>query len=736
MRLIIAEKTAVAEAIAATIPGETIKKSGYLQKGNDIITWASGHLLQLKEPEDYDPKYGKWQLEDLPIFFLDWGLKPISQRNISTSHLSQLDIIGRLLQQADSVIHAGDPDDEGQLLIDEILRWFHYRGPIYRMNTNDTTSSALYSAIQNLTDNKDKESFGWAAHARRVADAIVGYNCSRYFTIKNPKTLLTVGRVQTATLGLVVLRDQEINAHKKRPYYSIFANIKVADKTIKAAYQPPKTGETQTDEKIFTKEDAQRVISMISSQTSLSVTISHKEFFENPPLPFNLTELQLYCNKKFSYDPSRVLSITQTLRDKYKAITYNRSDCQYLSETQFSNRFDTMAQVTNNISFNPKGMDMTIHGRCFDDQKLTAHTAIIPQNTPVDITSMTEEEKTVYLAICKFFMTQFFPPAKKGQTSLYAPLPDGGHLVATATVILERGYRYLFRDHPDEQSSKNSESALPKIPPSFYFGSVDDVMYEIRETSPPPFYTKASLLKDMTQVAKYVKDPVIRDLLIEKDKGKKGENGAIGTVATRSQIIDTLFTRGYLLSNGNTLTATPLGRELYRILPDQLKKPDMTAYWWQMQQGIQNGTLHWTAMINSVLNAVQEILQTEYPHVDFSLIPNDLRRNKTSAIGVCPRCGGNIREAKTKFFCTNYSSGCKFVIWKRSKLPMLSRTIFTEADAKKFLAGDPVRKRNLVAANTGNLFSGSLTMIDDPSNSHGPKFVLVPHRKKGRGELH
>lgn len=206
MPLVIAEKPAVALTISSAIPGIEQKNDGYIQKGGYTITWEMGHLLVLKEPEDYNISYKTWSLEQLPIYFPDWQLKPRGK----SRGVSQLNIIGNLLKQADSVIHAGDPDDEGQLLIDEILRWFQYHGPVYRINTNDTTEPALRSALQQLRDNRECESTGWAAHARRVADMIVGYNCSRFFTLKNPKTMLSVGRVQTATLGLVVRRDQAV----------------------------------------------------------------------------------------------------------------------------------------------------------------------------------------------------------------------------------------------------------------------------------------------------------------------------------------------------------------------------------------------------------------------------------------------------------------------------------------------------------------------------------------------
>ena len=183
MKLIIAEKPAVAKAISAVIPGAGRSGKGYIEKGDYNITWAMGHLLTLKDPEDYDPAYKKWSLDALPLYFPDWGMKPNGQ----DGRKEQLEIIGRLLKRADSVIHAGDPDDEGQYLIDEILRWYQYKGPVYRINTNDTSASAMKNALNNLEDNRPLEKVGWAAHARSVADIIVGYNCSRYFTLKNPE---------------------------------------------------------------------------------------------------------------------------------------------------------------------------------------------------------------------------------------------------------------------------------------------------------------------------------------------------------------------------------------------------------------------------------------------------------------------------------------------------------------------------------------------------------------------
>lgn len=730
MKLIIAEKPAVAKAISAVIPGAGRSGKGYIEKGDYNITWAMGHLLTLKDPEDYDPAYKKWSLDALPLYFPDWGMKPNGQ----DGRKEQLEIIGRLLKQADSVIHAGDPDDEGQYLIDEILRWYQYKGPVYRINTNDTSASAMKNALNNLEDNRPLEKVGWAAHARSVADIIVGYNCSRYFTLKNPETLLTVGRVQTATLGLVVLRDQAIEGHRKQMYYTISANTSVDGRQIKTVYEPCTSDPNLVDGKILSEKYAKEKSGWLTGRHLDTVVVSFSEEYEQPPLPFNLTELQLYCSGKFGYDPSQVLAITQTLRDQYEAITYNRSDCQYLSEAQYQESGATMAQVIQNISFNPKGMDLTIHSRCFDDSNLTAHTAIIPQNKAIDIREMSEEERSVYLAICKFYMAQFYPPAKKGKTRLEAALEDGGRLTATSTAILAPGYRYLFRN--DSIEGDESSPALSGLAPGSYPGDILEVEYDTKETKPPARYTKASLGKDMTRIAKYVEDPEVKALLLAKDKGKKGENGSIGTVATRAAIIDKLEEHGYLEVTKKKLVSTPLGRELYRVLPDQLKRPDMTAYWWAIQEDIKQGKAPWTQLTDSVLDMVKDVVRTDYPSVDLSVIPDRLKRKRSSSaqrVGVCPRCGGDVVELKNSFSCANYKNGCKFVLWKKSKMSMLAKTTFTAADAKKLLSGQGVKKTKLVKKD-GSTFSATLIMADDPNSPYGPNFTFAPRANgKDRG---
>ena len=386
---------------------------------------------------------------------------------------------------------------------------------------------------------------------------MVGVNCSRYFTLKNPGTLLTIGRVQTATLGLVVARDQAIEGHVRQNYYEVVAELDVEGRKVDAVYAPKKDDPELEDGRILDRRYAGEKEKLIQSEPTRKVKVTRKEVMEPPPLPFNLTELQSYCSTRFGYDPTEVLNITQSLRDK--------------------------------------------------------HTAIIPQNKAVNLDDLTERERQVYLAICKYYMAQFLPPAKKARTSLTAPLSDGGILKASATEVLEPGWLALFKNDKAAGLKEEKSGPLATLAPGTYTAKTMGTRIEEKQTKPPARYTKASLSKDMTRIARYVTDPESKRLLLAKDRDKEGENGSIGTVATRGPIIDKLVERGYFREEGKKLISTPLGRELYRILPDELKKPDMTARWWAIQEDIQQGTLPWTTLPESVLESIRHVVATEYP---------------------------------------------------------------------------------------------------------------------------
>ena len=399
------------------------------------------------------------------------------------------------------------------------------------------------------------------------------------------------------------------------------------------------------------------------------------------------------------------MDITQSLRETHKAITYNRSDCQYLSEEHFKEAPKTLAQVVQNIKFKPSELDPTIHSKCFNDKNITAHFAIIPTNNKVDLNKLTEREKNVYLAVCKYYMAQFLPKAVKEKTKMTIELDCEYTLVAYSTVVLKKGYTAIFKDIKAEEVTE-----LSSIADGIYSGTAIDARFEEKETKPPSRYTKATLNEDMTRIAKYVTDPEVKKMLLEKDKDKKGENGSIGTSATRSTIIDSLITKGYVAEDGKRLISTELGRELYRILPDEIKKADMTAKWWAIQEDIRSGDKTYKSVMTKAV--------TEKYH---------------EVIGTCPLCGGNVIEGTRGFGCSNWREpmNCKFTVWKNQTKGMFSNVTITLPMAKKLLAGKSVRMKKLLK-NDGTTFDADVELKVDKESQYPVQFVFAPPKPLGK----
>lgn len=734
MILVIAEKPSLGRDIADALAGEVTERNNrFIKKGNYIVTWVFGHMLTLKEPEDYDIKYKKWSIDSLPIFFENWDLKigeDSAQGRNYESKEQRVNLIGSFLEDAETIIHAGDPDEEGQLLIDEILRWFNCTKPVMRLNTGDTTRGALTKALANMKNNSECVNEGYSAYARSIADLMIGVNMSRFFTCSNSGALLAVGRVQTPTLGLVVNRDLQIEGYEKSKYYDIFAEIdlKVAEgiKTVTAkyTYKKQKNGE---NERITEIDEAEKIKESLAGRQFENIKVESKTVNEDPPLPFNLVKLQSYCSSHFGYNPNEVMDITQSLRETHKAITYNRSDCQYLSEEHFKEAPKTLAAVIRNIKYKPARLDTSIHSKCFNDKNITAHFAIIPTNNKVELEKLTERERNVYLAVCKYYMAQFLPKAVKYKTKLKVDLDEKHMFAAYSTRIMEKGYLAIFKDAKLEEST-----VLSDIPDGIYTGNAAEVLIEEKETKPPSRYTKATLNEDMTRIAKYVTDSEIKKMLLEKDKDKKGENGSIGTSATRSGIIDNLIVKGYIREEGKKLISTELGRELYRILPDEIKKADMTAKWWAIQEDIRSGEKPYTALTDNVLDTINHILSKDYPKINQSVMTKTVTSKFHDVLGECPFCGGNVIEGEKGFGCSNWKEpiSCKFTIWKNQPKGMFSKTTLTAAAVKKLLAGKSVRMKKLVK-NNGELFEADIELKADKDAKYPVQFVFAAPQPLG-----
>ncbi len=728
MILVIAEKPSLGRDIAQALPGNvTGKNRAYIEKGDYVITWVFGHMLTLKEPEDYNGEYKKWDISALPIYFDNWGLKIGKDENTQSgweTKAQRVKLIGELLQRSDSVIHAGDPDEEGQLLVDELLTWFDYKKPVKRLNTGDTTEGGLKKALLNMSDNEKFVNEGVSAYARSVADMMVGVNISRFFTCTNKGVLLSVGRVQTPTLGLVVNRDRQIEGHTKSTYYDIYADVFIDQRTVRTKY----TIKSKDDNKIENPDIAKGIKNALKGRELPDITVEEKTVNEDPPLPFNLVKLQSYASSHFGYNPSDVMRITQSLRETHKAITYNRSDCQYLTEEHYKEAPKTLAQVIENIKYKPRELDTSIHSKCFNDKNVTAHFAIIPTNNRVNLDRLTEEEKNIYLAVCKFYMAQFLPKAVKVKKKLSVSVDDNAELLAYSTTVVKEGYLAIFKD-----AKKEEETELSKIEAGEYAGTVTGTVVEEKETKPPSRYTKATLNEDMTRIAKYVSDPNIRQMLLDKDRDKKGENGSIGTSATRSSIIDGLIEKGYLIEDGKKLISTELGRELYRILPDEIKQADLTAKWWAIQEDIKSGAKGYTALTDNVLETIKNILGNTYPNVDTSVMTKSFTSKFYEVLGTCPLCGGNIIESPKAFGCSNWREpvSCRFTIWKNPKMPLLKNVTVTKAQAKKLVEGKSVKFKKLIDKDN-KPFDAEMKIEVDKDSDFPVKFVFADKTVLGK----
>ncbi len=716
MKLIIAEKPLLGQAIADALPGRAVSKDGIIQKGEYTIVWAFGHLLTLKEPEDYDKKYEEWSLEDLPIYFDNWGMKvgkDVDKKPGMMPKGARLKQIGTLLKEADCVIHAGDIDEEGQLLIDEILRWFSYKGPVYRLDTSNTTDTAIRKALGKMKNNADFEADGWSAFGRMLSDALFGFNLTRYYSVKNPGVKLTVGRVQTPTLGLVVQRDLMIESHKKLMYYELLANLSVQDRSIQTKFVPNPENPELSDGRFLNRNYLDRKAGYLQQKSFPNILIKKEAVKQQAPLPFNLTKLTSYCSKKWGYNPDDVMQITQSLREVHKAITYNRSDCQYLSSEHFQEAPETVAVVVHNLGLSASSFDTSIKSRCFNDANITAHFAIIPTTQKVDVNKMSVREQNVYRAICQYYLIQFMPPASKERTVLTVDLGAGEQLKASSTIILKPGFLALLSkdDVQDEAGEEGEESSgLSDIPAGTYSGRVEKTEIKEKETKPPSRYTQASLQEDMTRIAKYIDDPYIKQLLLEKDKDKKGENGSIGTSATRPFIIKQLIARGYLTEKKEgkrmVLISTPKGRDFYVMLPDEVKKADLTAKWWSIQEDIKTGAATPEQMAQDVLATVKAIIGSGVGSLHHAEAYAHGGTGVT--LGTCPLCGGSIMETPRAYSCSN--TNCSCVFFKDNKLLKSVGKKMTATIVKSLISKGRASLSGCKSARTGKTFSCDLVV--------------------------
>ena len=686
--LIIAEKPELAKSILNAIDGRAEKNDGYFVKGNYMVTWAYGHIIRLKTPEEYDEDNKNWEIKQLPIYYKDWQKVPIEKTK------KQFIIIKKLIKECDEIINAGDIDEEGQLLIDEIIKYCGFKGKVKRIQTSAFNEEYLKKALKKLEPNSKYESWGESANARAIADYMVGINLSRYFSLLNGTTL-SVGRVQTPTLGLVVNRDLAIEKHIKEKYYDGYVDININGNIVKAKLE-------NKDGIVYKDSNQLKNILEKFINKNLKVKITKQEKNENAPLPFNLTKLQSHISKKYKIKPDETLKITQDLREKYHAITYNRSDSQYLNEEHYKEAPGVIKKVLNNINLK---LDLDYsnlpHSKCFDNSKVTAHHGIIPTLIDLDLTKMNDKEQKVYREICIYYLIQFIRPLKKEITYLETEEQNGYKFKASSTKILDEGYRHFFDKGSCEESNITT---LSKIPEGNYNSIINNIEIKEIETKPLARYTQASLIEDMTRISKYVDDPKIKEILKRKDKDKEGENGSIGTSATRASIIQNLIKRGYIKEEKDKVISTELGREYYNILPDEWKKADLTAKWWIIQEEIRDGKADKNKLLDSILLDIKKVIATK--DVSIFKLRKDYKNEKT-IIGHCPLCSKDILESNKSYYCSGYKDGCKLSICKT-----IAGKKITKNNVKQLLEKGITTEIKGFKSKSGNQFNAKLQITN------------------------
>ena len=647
MNLFIAEKPSLAKAIAAGI-GSGKNGKGYIELdgGNTIVTWCYGHILQQFDPSDYDEAYKAWQWDMLPIIPKEWKLK------VTKSSREQFNVVKSLIAKADYIVNAGDPDREGQLLIDEVLEYVGNTKPVKRILLNALDEKSVKHALGDLRPNEDFIGLRYSALGRSRADWLVGMNCSRAYTLKardaGYDSVVAVGRVKTPTLALVVRREKEIMNFQPTTHYGIKAIWDKDGQQVPTEWEIPKEMEGLDSEgRLLKKELADAVISAITGKEGQVSSVQVQEKKAGQRLPYSLSALQIEAGRRYGYSPQVVLDTMQDLYEK-KLTTYPRSDCDFLPENQYGDAKDVLASIAcvtkGNIQELVKKADLSTRTRAWNDKKISAHHAIIPTSMHPSFDSLSETAQNLYLMVAQAYLAQFFPIHVFESTKITVSC-EGYSFTGNGKRILQNGWKEIYSDI----SSDDDDDKTPVLPAMDEGDNLllTEASTMERVTKPPKRFTPASLLEAMKQIYKYVKDESLKD-------GLK-ECSGIGTEATRASIIQELQDKDFLHLEKKFLVPTEKGEMTIHALPDALTYPDTTALWEKELEDVSAGIMPLSTFLDNqemkVRGFVDEAKNTNIaPAKDAHLCPNcqkPLRRRK-GAKGFFWGCSG-FPECKTSF---------------------------------------------------------------------------------------
>jgi len=573
MKLYIAEKPSLGRAIADALPKPHKKHDGYIEVANgDCVSWCIGHLLEQAEPDDYDERFKKWQFEHLPIVPEHWQLKAKPKTR------KQLTILKKLIKQATILVHAGDPDREGQLLVDEVIEQAKIsqakKQNIQRLLISDLNLTAVKKSLNSMRANRDFIPLSVSALARSRADWLFGMNLTRAYTLAGQKAgfgnVLSVGRVQTPILGLVVNRDNEIANFVSKPFYEVLAHLVTPEQqSFTAKWIPSKACEPYQDEegRVLNKALAENVTSRIANQPANVTALEQKQKKQTAPLPYNLSALQIDAAKAFGMPAQKVLDICQVLYERHKLITYPRSDNRYLPREHHQDAPAILKAIAVNGGQSVELVNEANakqRSKCFNDAKVAAHHAIVPTAKQLKSVSLANDEAKIYQLISRHYLIQFYPDYIYNESKVEVTIA-GGLFKASAKQDVSLGFKLLMG-----KSELKEEATLPYLEKGMALTCTKGEVVQ-KHTSPPAHFTDATLLAAMTGISRYVKDLQIKKILKETD--------GLGTEATRAGIIELLFKRRFLKREGKAIKATETGLALISVLPEGLSSPDLTAKW-------------------------------------------------------------------------------------------------------------------------------------------------------------
>lgn len=664
MRLFIAEKPSVAKAIAAEL-GTTGKGDGYIECGSDKVTWCFGHMLEQADPDEYTPddvprgQSGRkvWRVDELPIIPDAWILKPKDDAK------KQLNIIGKLLKESGEVVNAGDPDREGCLLVDEVLEHFRYSKPVRRFWVSAQDSVSVRRGLDALKSNADYRGWSDAARGRQRADWLIGINLSRAYTLRaqrgGSRALLTVGRVQTPTLALVVGRDKDIEGFKPVPYHTIRAEIQHAGGSFMAGWKAKEDQAGLDPEgRLVDTAVANAIVEKVTGKAGELAEYKQEAKKQNQPLAFALSDITALASSRFGYSAEDVLNACQSLYETHKLTSYPRTDCAYLPESQHADAprvLEAVRQVNPELAAIIDGGDPRIKSPTWNDKKITAHHGIIPTMHKGSTAGLNDKERNIYGLIVRAYIAQFYPVHEYMHTTVAANI-EGETFAASGKVVTKNGWRDVYETADEDDEKDAEEGGNQRLPAMKRNDSVTCAQATRKDakTKPPARFTEGTLIRAMENIHKYVTDSEHKKLLRDGD--------GIGTSATRASIISELKRREFLEVKGKHIVSTTLGRSMIAALPEVVKSPVLTALYERMLKSIEQGSAELGAFIAKQEAFIRD--QVAKANDGAVSIAGGKEATPVSSLHKCMACGAGLsrRPSKKKghfwWGCSNYPT-CK-----------------------------------------------------------------------------